>query len=55
MRAPIRVSPHRRSVLADRAREMRYVGTASEDLLFSAVRGRQLGVLFRRQVPVLGR
>ena len=55
MRALTRHSPHRRAVLAGRAREMRHAGTASEELLFSALRGRQLGVLFRRRVPVLGR
>ena len=34
---------------------MRHASTPSEELLFRAVRGRQLGVVFRRQVPVAGR
>jgi hypothetical protein len=44
MRAHVAVSQHRRSVLAARAREMRHSPTASEEALFGAVRGRQLGV-----------
>ena len=55
MRARVLVSQHHRSVLAARAREMRHRATRSEEVLFLAVRGRQLGVLFRRQVPVAGR
>jgi very-short-patch-repair endonuclease len=39
-------------VLAGRAREMRAAPTASEALLWLAVRGGQLGVVFRRQVVV---
>lgn len=46
---------HPASVLAARAREMRFAPTAPEKLLFDAIRGRRLGVAFRRQVPVLGR
>jgi len=42
-------------VLAERAGQMRYAPTASEALLFEALRGGRLGVAFRRQVPVLGR
>ena len=41
--------------LADRASSMRHEPTPSEASLFAAVRGGQLGVSFRRQVPVLGR
>ena len=42
----------RQSLLAARARYMRFNGTASELRLFEAIRGRRLGVGFRRQVPV---
>ena len=31
---------------------MRFAPTASEERLWSAIRGRQLGVQFRRQVPI---
>jgi len=34
---------------------MRHALTPSEDLLWARVRGRRLGVVFRRQVPLLGR
>ena len=44
----------RQSLLAARARHMRFHATASEHLLWQAIRGRRLGVSFRRQVP-LGR
>jgi very-short-patch-repair endonuclease len=47
-------SPYRQAVLAERAREMRVSPTTSEALLWHAIRGRRLGVQFRRQVP-LGR
>jgi len=50
-----RVSAHRQQVLDERAAGMRRALTASEQLLFEAVRGRRLGVSFRRQVPLLGR
>ena len=40
------------ALLATRAREMRFAPTASEERLWGAIRGRQLGVQFRRQVPV---
>ena len=33
---------------------MRLAPTESEALLFSAIRGRRLGVVFRRQVPLAG-
>ena len=42
----------RQSLLAARARGMRHAPTASESRLFGAIRGRRLGVAFRRQVPV---
>jgi len=34
---------------------MRYALTPSEQLLWSRLSGRKLGVVFRRQVPLLGR
>lgn len=34
---------------------MRASLTASEQLLWARIRGRRLGVVFRRQVPLLGR
>ena len=49
------VSEHRRQVLDERAAGMRRAPTTSEARLFEAVRGRRLGVGFRRQVPLLGR
>lgn len=54
MPVPVRLSPHQRSVVEGHARGMRAAPTRSEELLFRAVGGRKLGVLFRRQVPVLG-
>jgi very-short-patch-repair endonuclease len=41
--------------LSERAASMRQEPTPSEAKLFAALRGGQLGVSFRRQVPVLGR
>src|SRR5216117_417797 len=54
MRTVVRRSPHQRSVIEGHARVMRHSGTHSEALLFRAIAGRKLGVLFRRQVPLLG-
>jgi very-short-patch-repair endonuclease len=34
---------------------MRHAPTTSEERLFEAIRGRRLGVSFRRQVPLVGR
>ena len=34
---------------------MRGSRTATEELLWARIRGRRLGVVFRRQVPLLGR
>ena len=45
----------RAALLEARAREMRAALTPSEQLLWSRISGRQLGVVFRRQVPLLGR
>jgi len=42
------------NTLLRRARHMRRHGTPSEALLWSRLRGRQLGIKFRRQHPVLG-
>ena len=46
---------HHAAVLAARARVMRASPTATEQLLWARIRARRLGVLFRRQVPLLGR
>jgi very-short-patch-repair endonuclease len=45
----------RKELLGERAREMRWMPTPSERLLWAHIRGRRLGVVFRRQVPLLGR
>ena len=49
------VSQSRRLQLNERAAIMRYTPTTSEEILFHALRGRRVGVSFRRQVPLLGR
>ena len=46
------VNPKRQPLLATRAREMRHAPTASEAALFEALRGRRLGVVVKRQVPI---
>ena len=43
------------ALLDERARGMRASLTPSEALLWARIRGRRLGVVFRRQVPLLGR
>jgi len=48
-------SEGRIALLDARARQMRFALTASEQLLWTRIRGRSLGVVFRRQVPLLGR
>ncbi len=50
-----RPSLQKRVVLSERAALMRHAPTESEARLFAALRGGRLGVIFRRQVPVLGR
>jgi very-short-patch-repair endonuclease len=50
-----RTSPHRSELLAQRAGRMRFAVTSSEQLLWLQLRGKQLGVSFRRQVPLGGR
>ena len=47
-----RYSLRRTELLAARAREMRFAPTPSEERLWQALRGRRLGVQFRRQVPI---
>ena len=42
----------RSALLASRARDMRFAPTPSEERLWLALRGSQLGVAFRRQVPI---
>ena len=48
-------SAHSPLLLAARARGMRFNATFSEERLWEAIRGRRLGVQFRRQVPLCGR
>src|SRR6188768_2130842 len=43
------------ALLDARGRHMRSAATPSEQLLWSRLSGRKLGVTFRRQVPLLGR
>jgi very-short-patch-repair endonuclease len=43
------------AVLAQRARGMRFGATPSEADVWRELRGGRLGVVFRRQVPLLGR
>jgi very-short-patch-repair endonuclease len=45
----------RAALLEARARDMRHIPTSAEELLWQTLRARQLGVVFRRQVPLLGR
>jgi very-short-patch-repair endonuclease len=52
MRARSRLSRHQRSIIESHARGMRHAPSRSEALLFAALSGRKLGVLFRRQVRV---
>jgi very-short-patch-repair endonuclease len=47
-------SASRSVVLEERALGMRASLTASEQLIWARIRRRQLGVLFRRQVPLQG-
>jgi very-short-patch-repair endonuclease len=52
MRSRLPLSPHRTALLAERALLIRAAPTPSEARLWSALRGRQLGVQFRRQVVI---
>jgi len=45
----------RQSLIEARARHMRFNLTFPEQRLWQAIRGRQLGCVFRRQVPLGGR
>ena len=47
-----RIDHHRDLLLDARAHEMRRSPTPSEARLWSALRGKRLGVAFRRQVPI---
>jgi very-short-patch-repair endonuclease len=47
--------PKTEKLLAERAHGMRHAPTASEAALFCLLSGKQLGVQFRRQVPLGGR
>jgi very-short-patch-repair endonuclease len=51
----IKMSKHRSQLLASRAHAMRAAPTASERLLFQALRAAFPGVAFRRQVLLCGR
>ena len=56
MRAPLPKGPVcKPSVLEARARQMRFAPTSADALLWHELRGGRLGVVFRRQVPLLGR
>jgi very-short-patch-repair endonuclease len=48
------LSPKLRALHSARAREMRLAPTPSEARLFEALRGRRLGVVVKRQVPIGG-
>jgi very-short-patch-repair endonuclease len=50
-----RYSLRRAELLAERAGAMRFLPTVSEQRLWEQLRGRRLGVRFRRQVPLLSR
>lgn len=50
-----RLRAKRQAQLAERAQGMRHAPTASEEALWRHLSGRQLGVSFRRQVPLAGR
>jgi very-short-patch-repair endonuclease len=45
-------SPHHAAIIAARASAMRSAPTSSERLLWEALRGKQLGVAFRRQLVI---
>jgi very-short-patch-repair endonuclease len=51
----MRPSIFRSRILQQRALCMRHSPTLSEARLFEALRGKRLGVSFKRQVPLLGR
>jgi very-short-patch-repair endonuclease len=47
-----RLTQSRKQLIAERAREMRRSLTVSESALWQVIRGKRLGVTFRRQVPI---
>jgi very-short-patch-repair endonuclease len=52
MSSSLRPSSTRAAQLESRARFMRQHPTSSEHVLWQAIRGKRLGVAFRRQVPI---
>jgi very-short-patch-repair endonuclease len=52
VQGPDRLALRRAARVAACARHMRLHATASEQALFQALRGKRLGLAFRRQVPV---
>jgi very-short-patch-repair endonuclease len=48
-------SVHRAAILTERTGAMRASQTSTEQLLWHRIRGCRLGIVFRRQVPLLGR
>ena len=46
------LSPSRKQLIAERAWAMRHAPTPSERILWQRLSGKQLGVAFRRQVPI---
>jgi very-short-patch-repair endonuclease len=55
MPAPLKPTAHRAQLLAVRARDMRAAAPESAQALWRELRCAQLGVRFRREVPLLGR
>jgi very-short-patch-repair endonuclease len=49
-----RARMHRKAQLTEYGCRMRNQGTPTEQILWAAIRGRSLGVQFRRQVPIGG-
>jgi len=52
MRARPAITPQRSAIIETRARQMRHAQTPSEAALWARLKGCQIGVVFRRQVPV---
>lgn len=52
MSSSLKPSAARAAQLESRARVMRQHPTSSEHVLWQAIRGKRLGVAFRRQVPI---
>jgi very-short-patch-repair endonuclease len=47
-----KLSQSRQQLIAERAREMRFAQTPSEQMLWRCLAGKRLGVAFKRQFPV---